>query len=98
MMSSDDIIVIDPAAEDLATAMLLAARLPSLAGRHIGLIDNSKHMASELLDEVEALLQSHYEAASFTRYRKSNPSVATPPEVLSSLTRSCDALVHGVAD
>ena len=98
MTNNDDILVIDPAAEDSATAMLLAARLSSLSGRRIGLIDNSKHMASGLLDEVEALLQSRYEAASFTRYRKSNPSVATPPEVLSSLTRSCDALVHGVAD
>ena len=98
MTNSNDIIVIDPAAEDSATAMPLAARLPSLAGRRIGLIDNSKHMASELLDDVQALLQLHYDVASFTRHRKSNPSVATPPDVLSSLTQSCDALVHGVAD
>ena len=98
MTSSDEIIVIDPAAEDSATAIPLAARLPSLAGCHIGLIDNSKHMAAELLDEVEALLRSRYAAASFTRHRKSNPSVATPPDVLGALTQSCDALVHGVAD
>jgi len=98
-MSKDtDIIVIDPAAEDVATAMPLAARLPALAGCHIGLIDNSKHMAAEILDEVEALLRSEYGAKSFTRYRKSNPSVAMPADVLIRLTGSCDALVHGVAD
>ena len=98
MTNTDDIIVIDPAAEDAAVTMALAARLPSIAGRRIGLIDNSKHMASELLDEVEALLKEQYKAAAFTRYRKPNPSVATASEVLSSLTNSCDAIVHGVAD
>ena len=98
MTNISDIIVIDPAAEDAAVTMALAARLPSIAGRRIGMIDNSKHMASELLEEVEALLKERYQAASFTRYRKSNPSVATPSEVLSSLTASCDAIVHGVAD
>jgi len=98
MTNTNDIIVIDPAAEDTAVTMALAARLPSIAGCRIGMIDNSKHMASEVLDEVAALLIEQYKAASFTRYRKSNPSVATPPEVLSSLTQSCDAIVHGVAD
>ena len=98
MTPTDDIIVIDPAAEDVAVAMRLATRLPSISGRHIGLIDNSKHMASELLDEVESLLKARYQVSAFTRYRKSNPGIATPSEVLTSLTNSWDAIVHGVAD
>ena len=92
------ITIIDPAAEDSAATESLARRLPTLNGMHIGLIDNSKHMAAELLAEVEVLLQQRYGVKKVTRYRKANPSVPTPPDVLASLTASCDAVVHGVAD
>ena len=92
------ITIVDPAAEDSATSENLARRLKSVAGMHLGLIDNSKHMAAELLMEVEGLLQSRYGVKQVTRYRKSKPSVPTPPEVLAGLVASCDAIVHGVAD
>ena len=98
MTHTDEIVVIDPAAEDSTKAIALAERLHSLAGSRIGLIDNAKHMASEVLDEVQALLESRYRAASFIRYRKANASIPTPPDALASLAQSCDAIVHGVAD
>ena len=90
--------IVDPAAEDSATSENLAPRMKTLAGAHVGLIDNSKHMAAELLAEVEVLLQQRYGVKKVTRYRKANPSIPTPPDVLASLTASCDAVVHGVAD
>lgn len=90
--------IVDPAAEDSAVTENLARRPGTLAGAHVGLIDNSKHMAAELLAEVELLLQQRYGVKKVTRYRKANPSIPTPPGVLASLTASCDAIVHGVAD
>ena len=98
MNSSQSIMVIDPAAEDTVTALQLVPRMTTLEGARIGLIDNSKHMASELLDAVEELLKSRYQVAMFKRYRKRNPSVPTPRDRLSHLIDSCDAIVHGVAD
>ncbi len=95
---NDTVVIVDPAAEDAATEATLARRLSSVAGMHIGMIDNSKHMAGELLHEVEELLQKRYRVKQVTRYRKSNPSVPTPPAILASLVASCDAIVHGVAD
>ena len=95
---NDTVTIVDPAAEDTAVAENLAPRLETLAGTHIGLIDNSKHMAAELLAEVEVLLQQRYGVKKVTRYRKANPSIPTPPEVLAGLAASCDAIVHGVAD
>ena len=92
------ITIVDPAAEDTAVTESLARRLTTLSGMHIGLIDNSKNMAAELLAEVEVLLQQRYGVKKVTRYRKANPSIPTPPGVLAGLTASCDAIVHGVAD
>ena len=95
---NDTVVIVDPAAEDAATEATLARRLETLAGTHVGIIDNSKHMAGELLQEVEQLLQQRYGVKQVTRYRKANPSIPTPPEVLAGLVASCDAVVHGVAD
>ena len=98
MNTTDTVVIVDPAAEDAATKVTLARRLSSVAGTHIGMIDNSKHMAGELLLAVEELLQKRYQVKQFTRYRKVNPSVPTPPSSLANLIASCDAIVHGVAD
>ncbi len=98
MNDTDTVVIVDPAAEETASKVALARRLDSLAGMHIGLIDNSKHMAGELLIEVEDLLQKRYGVKQVTRYRKSNPSVPTPPAVLANLVASCNGVVHGVAD
>lgn len=90
--------IVNPAAEDSATPEALARRLATLEGARVAVIDNSKHMAAELLAEVETLLQQRYGVKKVTRYRKANPSIPTPPEVLAGLMASNDALVHGVAD
>ena len=95
---NDTVTIVDPAAEDSAVAETLAPRIGTLAGAHVGVIDNSKHMAGELLAQVEVLLQQRYGVKKVTRYRKANASIPTPPDVLASLTASCDAIAHGVAD
>lgn len=97
-MNPSEILVVDPALEDDVQKSALAPRLSTLKGAHIGLIDNAKHMAEEMLREVESLLRTRYGVAGFTYYRKRNASVPTPPEVLPDLVSKCDAFVHGVAD
>lgn len=95
---SEFMLIVDPAAEEKATPLSLAGRLDSLSGTRLGLIDNTKHMALPLLREVEALLRERYGVASFAYYRKENPSVPTPPEVLADMAATCDGVIHGVAD
>ena len=95
---TSEIIVVDPAAEDDVQKAALAPRLNTLQGARVGFIDNSKHMAEEMLREIEALLKSRYGVSAFSHFRKLNASVPTLPEVLKDLTTSCNAFVHGVAD
>lgn len=98
-MTGETLVLVDPAAEPEAAKVVVAApRLASLQGKRVALVDNSKHRATETLDAIEALLRDRYGVASFERYRKDNPSIATPPEVLRGLAERCDAVVHGVAD
>ena len=97
-MSEHRMTIVHPAAEDVARQLELATRLPSLRGARLGFIDNSKHNADAFLRTLETILTRDYGVERVERYRKTSPSVPTPPEILARLAESCDALVHGVAD
>ena len=97
-MNEHPMIVVHPAAEDVARQLGLAPRLPSLRGARLGLIDNSKHNADTFLSELEGILRRDYGVERVERYRKASASIPTPPEILARLAESCDALVHAVAD
>ncbi len=90
--------IVNPAGEELRLELKLAARLTTLRGARIALIDNTKHMAAMFLRELGRLLQDKYEVREFEYYRKPHASVPIPPEVLQRLVASCDAVIHGVAD
>ena len=97
-MTQHSLIIVHPAAEDVVRQLGLAPRLPSLRGARLALIDNSKHNAGAFLHTLETILTRDYGVERFERYRKTSPSIPTPPEILARLAESCDALVHGVAD
>jgi hypothetical protein len=96
-MSSPQIVIVNPAAEVETVSRTMAPRLHSLDGIRLGLVDNSKHMAAETLKALEAILRAKG-IASFETYRKDNPSVAMPAEMIAGMAARCDAVVHGVAD
>ena len=90
--------IVDPAAEMAGKELLLAPRLQSLKGLRIGIIDNAKHMAGPFLEAMKTLLEERYQVAGFDHYRKYSASIRTPPDVIKRLTRTCDAVITGVAD
>lgn len=99
-MANDEqtVVLVDPAAESRSVSSVFAARLSSLRGATIAVIDNSKHGAGALLAQIEQRLRERHGVAGFSRYRKANPSIPTPPDVLRNFASSCGALMHGVAD
>ena len=90
--------LVDPAAELDFKSEALAPRLQSLSGKRIAMIDNTKHNADVFLEATRTLLEKKHGVAAFEYFRKFSASVPTPPDVIERLTKSCDALVHGVAD
>lgn len=89
--------VLDPTAEEAAVTTVSVARLASLEGRTIGLLDNGKIHVRELLDHVEEMLRSQYGVANVLRFKKPDASRPAPPEVLAAM-EPCEAIISAVGD
>jgi uncharacterized protein YbjT (DUF2867 family) len=89
--------VFDPTAEDAPAITPGVARLTSLAGRTIALLDNGKFRVRELLDHVEAILRTRFGVAQVLRFRKPDASRPAPSEMLADMQR-CEAIIAAVGD
>lgn len=89
--------VLDPTFGEVTAASGNTAGLQSLAGRTVGLLDNSKLNVKEFLNYVEELLRSRHGVAHVVRLKKPDASRPAPPEVLSQMTE-CDAVISAVGD
>lgn len=89
--------IVHPGNERVAKAAPAPARLASLAGRRIGLLDISKPGGSFFLDRLEEILRTKYGAAEVVRTRKPTFAKNAPPQVIEQL-RALDAVVEGLAD
>ncbi len=73
------------------------ARLPSLAGKRIGLLDISKPGGSFFLDRLEKILRERYGVAEVVRARKPTFAKNAPAQVIEQL-RGVDAVIEALAD
>ena len=92
------LVLVSPLSEPVLATSTLAPRLASLHGKRIGLLDNSKNRAAQLLDAVAAMLEVQYGCASIMRHRKPSASKPAAPEVLAEFARTCDLVLVGVGD
>lgn len=88
--------LLEPVADEAASQATLAPRAASLDGKVVGLLDNTKDLADQLLDEVKALLQRDFPAAEFRYFRKESVSGARPE--LMEQVATCHAVVAAVGD
>jgi hypothetical protein len=95
---SEKLRLVNPAAEDQPVMHQLAARLNTLKGKRIGLIDNRKRHSDVFLARLQELLIDKYKVSGFEYYTKVGASVATPAEVMDDIVSKCDAVIHAVAD
>jgi hypothetical protein len=89
--------LIHPGNEHVPRAAAPPARLASLAGRKIGLLDISKPGGSFFLDRLEKILRERHGVADIVRARKPTFSKNAPLEIIEQL-RGLDAVVEGLAD
>jgi len=74
----------------------LARRPPSLDGRLIGVLDNSKPNAGVLLDRLAELLVERTRAAGVRRWRK--PGASRAAANVDEIAATVDVLLTGSAD
>ena len=89
--------VLNPTFDDTQTTRATVSRLPSLAGRTVGLLDNGKLNVNTLLDHVETLLRSQHGVGSVIRLHKPDASRPVPAEVAKEFA-GCDAVISAVGD
>lgn len=89
--------LVNPGNEAVARAAAPPARLASLQGKKIGLLDISKPGGSFFLDRLEQILRADYGVAEVLRTRKPTFAKVAPEPVIEQL-RAMDAVVEGLAD
>lgn len=89
--------LVNPMNETVVSASAPPARLQSLSGKKIGLLDISKPGGSFFLDRLEKVFRERYHVADVIRTRKPTYTKNAPEPVIKQL-RQADAVVEGLAD
>ena len=89
-------ILLDPTAETAAVSQPRIARVPSLEGRTVGLLDIAKPRADEFIDRLDELL--HARGLAVKRYRKRAFMERAAPELKQKIRAECDVVIEALAD
>jgi hypothetical protein len=89
--------VLMPYAEQPPSASgLAAARLSTVHGRTVGIVNNSWRCMNVIADELSALLTEHGVARIVER--RISAAQTLPDDVLAELAADCDAVVVGIGN
>jgi hypothetical protein len=88
----------DPTSSGPERTLLRAPPLSALDGRTIGILENNKLNAVEMLREVAALFEARHGCVVRPVYSKSNASAPAPTGVLAQAVDEVDFLITGLGD
>ncbi|MFN0306132.1 MAG: hypothetical protein ACKVQU_37905 [Burkholderiales bacterium] len=91
-----DTILIDPSAEEISASQPGAERLTQLQGMRIGMLDNIKHNAVYLLEEVGERLRRDF-GCEVRIVKKKTYTRFCEPAVMAQLA-DCNAVVTAIGD
>ncbi|MCB9725957.1 MAG: hypothetical protein H6748_18050 [Spirochaetaceae bacterium] len=89
-------ILLDPTSERVPAARERAARLASIEGRTIGLLDIAKMRGDVFLDRLEERLAER--GAKVLRFKKPTFTKPAPIDLRQEIAERCDAVVEALAD
>lgn len=89
-------ILIDPTNEVSPALRAAAARLPSLQGRTVGLLDISKARGNVFLDRIEEKLRA--DGVKVLRFMKPTFAKVAPLDLRQKIRERCDAVIEALAD
>lgn len=88
----------DPTSTGAEHNLSRAAAIASLEGRTIGILENGKLNAPEMLHELADLFVSRHGCIIRPIYSKSNASAPAPAETLARAAAEVDFLITGLGD
>jgi len=91
--------VLNPTFEEAAAAINPVGKLSTLAGRTVGLLDNSKINVNKILDYAEEILKTQHGVKTVVRFRKPDASRPASAEVfVAAKDKECDVFISAVGD
>ncbi len=96
MTLSSSTIYLDPTSERVPARRELAARLDSVEGRTIGLVDITKARGDVFLDRIASLLTER--GATVERFSKPTFTKPAPVDLRHRIATTCDAVIEALAD
>lgn len=88
----------DPTSSGLERSLSRAPALSGLEGKTIGILENNKLNAMEMLREVAALFEARHGCVVRPVYSKSNASAPAPAGILAQAAAEVDFLITGLGD
>jgi hypothetical protein len=88
----------DPTSSGAERTLHRAAAFASIEGKTIGILENGKLNAPEMLREVADLFVARHGCTIHTVYSKSNASAPAPAETLAKAFGEIDFLITGLGD
>lgn len=92
-----EFLLLDPTAQPTSMSVTLAPRPPDLRHKRLGLLDNTKANAGELLEAVATLLQDDLAPAAVVRLRVP-ATLPADDELLDEIASQCDLVIEAVGD
>ena len=89
-------VLLDPTSERQLAVRSRVARLDSLAGKTVGLLDISKPRGDRFLDRLEELLRLR--GATTVRFMKPTFTKPAPVDLRHEIATRCDAVIEALAD
>jgi hypothetical protein len=90
--------VYDPRGVVEAAPLATSARVKTLTGLRLGLLDNTKWNANKLLRGVRDRLAAQPGFGAVNYYRKESFSLAAAPELIARIAAECDVVVTAIGD
>ncbi len=91
--------LVNPTGVDLVQgAFELNERPTSLAGKTLGLLENSKANSDKVLNEIAQILTDKHGLKEVLMFSKHSASLPTKPEVIQQALDKVDLLITGVGD
>ena len=91
--------LVNPKGTELPTAEFrMQDRSGGLAGKRLGLMENSKANSDKLLHELGSILNRRHGLAEVRYYSKHHASLPAKQEVIDSILGEVDYLITGVGD
>ena len=89
-------LLVDPTTSPVVPPFVAASRLSDLTNKRIGLIDDSKENAKELLEIIADVIGEKFGVERIFYHRKPSASKPADPELISKMANECDYAIVAI--